>query len=236
MVGVDMNRNHGKIEPLGEAFGFEVTGGASIGIGNVLGAICPETLINRFGKSRSELSFDEVNTLRIKIRNGAVVENYNILYMAAEIGENCIIENFCQIGPFTKIGTGTRACYSAYIGGGVEVGDGCVIGGFVCDGASIGHGSRIFGRLVHEQSRPDMGWWGIDEPAPSVGENSCVGAGATIVGGIHVGDQVYIAAGAVVTKNVPDRTVVIGTNEFYSLEDWKGARLSGWIEESRRML
>lgn len=44
----------------------------------------------------------------------------------------------------------------------------------------------------------------------SIGNNTWIGARATILPGITVGDCCVVAAGAVVTKNVPDYTVVGG--------------------------
>lgn len=45
---------------------------------------------------------------------------------------------------------------------------------------------------------------------PVIGHNVSVGANATIIGGIKIGDNVTIAAGAVVVKDVPDNCVVAG--------------------------
>lgn len=38
-----------------------------------------------------------------------------------------------------------------------------------------------------------------------------MGAGATILAGVTIGDDAVVAAGAVVTKDVPARTVVVGS-------------------------
>ena len=44
----------------------------------------------------------------------------------------------------------------------------------------------------------------------TLGKNVWVGAHATILPGVTVGDNAVIAAGAVVTKDVPANTVVAG--------------------------
>lgn len=46
--------------------------------------------------------------------------------------------------------------------------------------------------------------------APKIGDNVDIKAGAKIVGGICVGDDVIIGANAVVTKDVPPHSVVVG--------------------------
>lgn len=50
--------------------------------------------------------------------------------------------------------------------------------------------------------------------APHIGNNVYIGAGAKIIGNIHIGDGVIIGANAVVTKDVPDGMTVIGFNNF----------------------
>ncbi len=50
--------------------------------------------------------------------------------------------------------------------------------------------------------------------APKIGNRVYIGAGAKIIGGIVVGDDVRIGANAVVTKNVPDGMTVIGYNKI----------------------
>lgn len=81
--------------------------------------------------------------------------------------------------------------------GGIEIGDGCLIGHQV-----------VFATLNHDlapASRGDM------TPAPiRLGKRVWVGSHATILPGVTVGDNAVIAAGAVVTKDVPADTVVGG--------------------------
>lgn len=51
---------------------------------------------------------------------------------------------------------------------------------------------------------------GTQGPSPRLGDRVEVGAGAIIIGGITIGNDVVIGAGAVVTKDVPDCAVVVG--------------------------
>ena len=45
---------------------------------------------------------------------------------------------------------------------------------------------------------------------PTIGSNVVIGAGAIILGAIHIGDNSRVGAGAVVTKSVPPDTTVVG--------------------------
>ena len=45
---------------------------------------------------------------------------------------------------------------------------------------------------------------------PVLGDNVSVGAGANIIGPIHIGNNVIIGAGAVVITDIPDNAVAVG--------------------------
>ncbi len=45
---------------------------------------------------------------------------------------------------------------------------------------------------------------------PVIGDNVYIAANATVIGDIHIGSNVIIGAGSVVTKDVPDNCVVVG--------------------------
>ena len=89
----------------------------------------------------------------------------------------------------------------------------------------IGDGATVMGQLVHEYTQPHVPW-GIDEPAPRIEPRAVVAFGAVVVGGIVVGENSYIAAGAIVTKDVPSHTVVIGTNCIIPANEWKGKKIA----------
>lgn len=45
--------------------------------------------------------------------------------------------------------------------------------------------------------------------AATIGDNCFIGAGARVIGGVHIGDNVRISANCVVTADVPDNSVVL---------------------------
>ncbi len=81
--------------------------------------------------------------------------------------------------------------------GGVTLGDGCLVGHNV-----------VFATLDHDKCpsrRGDM------TAAPIVvGKNVWIGAHATILKGVTIGDGAIVAAGAVVTRDVPPNTIAAG--------------------------
>lgn len=111
---------------------------------------------------------------------------------------------------------GSRAARSL----GVRVGQGCRI--YSCRVASeywmvkIGNRTTVSVDVLFI-THDGTGWLARDEQgrryryAPiSVGDDSFVGARATIMPGVNIGDHVVVAAGAVVTKSVPSGAVVAG--------------------------
>jgi acetyltransferase-like isoleucine patch superfamily enzyme len=82
--------------------------------------------------------------------------------------------------------------------GGVVIGDDCLIGHNV-----------VIATLNHDLApsrRADM------HPAPVViGRNVWIGSNATILPGVTIGDDAVVAAAAVVTKDVPEKSVVVGS-------------------------
>ena len=78
---------------------------------------------------------------------------------------------------------------------------------FIGDGALIGHGV-VLATLNHDldpEKRQQL------HPAPiRIGKRVWIGANATVLPGVTVGDDSVVAAGAVVNRDVPARTVVGG--------------------------
>ncbi len=53
-----------------------------------------------------------------------------------------------------------------------------------------------------------IGRMGMDFPV--IGDNVYIAANATVIGGVHIGNNVIVGAGSVVVKDIPDNSVVVG--------------------------
>ena len=73
-------------------------------------------------------------------------------------------------------------------------------GVFISRYAVVGAGCRIYQNVTIGE---------VDGQAPVIGEECLIGAGAVLVGGIRIGRQVKIGAGAVVSCDVPDGCTVV---------------------------
>src|SRR5207245_11616901 len=96
-----------------------------------------------------------------------------------------------EIHPAAKIGTGFF----------IDHGMGVVIG----ETAEIGDYVTLFQGVTVGGTGKDRG-----KRHPTLGNHVVVGAGAKILGGIRIGDNVKIGANSVVLKSVPENSTVIG--------------------------
>lgn len=115
-------------------------------------------------------------------------------------------ESFALFPPFY-----TDCGKNIHIGKHVFINTGCKFqdqgGIFIGDGTLIGH-NVVLATLNHAKSPMDRSTM---IPAPiHIGKRVWIGSNATILPGVTIGDGAIVAAGAVVTKDVPENTIVSG--------------------------
>lgn len=129
------------------------------------------------------------------------------------VGEGTKIWQFVVVLDGARIGKNCNICAQVLIEGDVIIGDGVTIksGVQVWDGTRIGDGVFIgpnatFTNDPFPRSKvyPDSFSGIVVERCASIGAN------ATILPGVCVGEYAMVGAGAVVTRDVPARAVVVG--------------------------
>ena len=143
------------------------------------------------------------NTIRdVKFGKNVTVYQPVNLY-ECEIGDNTRIGTFVEIQKNVKIGKNCKISSHAFICEGVTI----------CDGCFIGHGVLFindkYPRAINQDGslQSDKDW---NLLKTKVEDNVSIGSGAIIHGGIRIGKGAMIGAGAVVTKDVPENSTVIG--------------------------
>lgn len=145
------------------------------------------------------------------------------------------------VDPGAEIGAGTRIWHFTHVCAGARVGQNCVIGQncFIADGVRVGNHVKIQNNVslytgVEVEDDVFLGpscvLTNVTNPRSQVNRHALyertlirrgatVGANATIVCGVTIGRYAFIAAGAVVTRDVPDYALMVGVP----------ARQRGWM-------
>ena len=114
---------------------------------------------------------------------------------------------------------------------GIEIHPGAKIGqGFFIDhgmGVVIGE-TAIIGDNVLLYQGVTLGGTGLEKGKrhPTIGNNVVIGTGAKVLGNITIGDNSYIGANAVVIKDVPPNSTVVGVPGRVTKQDGKKIDLS----------
>lgn len=121
----------------------------------------------------------------------------------------------CEIGDDVKIGTFVE------IQKGVKIGDRCKISShtFICEGVTIepavfiGHGVTFINDRIPRATNATGALQTEDDWAPQrtlIRRGASIGSGATVLGGVTVGENAIVGAGSVVTHDVPPCAIVAG--------------------------
>jgi UDP-2-acetamido-3-amino-2,3-dideoxy-glucuronate N-acetyltransferase len=143
----------------------------------------------------------------------------------AEIGERTKIWHFCHITSGARIGTDCSLGQNVFVARNVRIGnhvkiqnnvsiyEGVVLEDYVFCGPSMVFTNVRTPRSAFPRNTSD------DYAETRVKHGASIGANATIVCGVTIGEWAFVAAGAVVTKDVPAYALVAGVP----------ARAVGWV-------
>ena len=148
----------------------------------------------------------------------------------AEVGAGTKVWHFSHVMAGSRIGRHCILGQNVFVGSGVVVGDRCKLQNNVSlyPGVELGDGvfcgpSCVFTNVSNP--RAEIERKNQFRPTP-VGRGASIGANATIVCGHRIGDYAFVAAGAVVTRDVPDFALVAGVP----------ARRVGWMSHAGERL
>lgn len=147
-----------------------------------------------------------------------------------------------------KIGAGTKIWHFSHVMGSTEIGENCVLGQNVFAGAKVKIGNNVkiqnnvslYEGVICEDDvflGPSMVFTNVINPRSGVErknefkttlvkKGASIGANATIVCGVTLGEYCFIGAGAVVTKDVLPYALMVGVP----------ARQKGWVSRSGAIL
>jgi acetyltransferase-like isoleucine patch superfamily enzyme len=137
-----------------------------------------------------------------------------------QMGENVKLANFinlygCSIGNGSKIGAFVEVQKNARIGNNCKIQSHT----FICEGVTIednvfiGHSVTFindkYPRATNAEGTPQTeADWTVDPTL--VKKGASIGSGVTILGNVTIGENAFVGAGSVVTKDVPANAIVAG--------------------------
>ena len=141
------------------------------------------------------------------IRDSQVGEGCTIL---ASVLEGAIVEDDVDMGPFARLRKG------AHLGRGVHMGNfGEVKDSYLAEGVKMGHFSYIGNAHIGANTNIGAGtitcnYDGTHKHQTEIGEDVFIGSDTMLVAPVKLGDRARTGAGAVVTRDVPEDTLVVG--------------------------
>jgi UDP-2-acetamido-3-amino-2,3-dideoxy-glucuronate N-acetyltransferase len=141
----------------------------------------------------------------VKLGAGVVIHHPDQVNLyGCTIGDGTKIASFVEIQRGVVIGPNVKIEAFAFIPSGVTIEDGVFIGPHVC-----------FTNDRHPTAVNEMGELASGDDwtvvPTTVRKRASIGANATIVCGVTIGEGAMVAAGATVTRDVPAGTLVVGT-------------------------
>ena len=128
----------------------------------------------------------------------------------ASVMEGAILEDHVDIGPFARLRKGAHLASHVHMGNFGEVKD-----SYLADGVKMGHFSYIGNAQIGANTNIGAGtitcnYDGEKKHATEIGEDVFIGSDTMLVAPLRIGAGARTGAGAVVTKNVAEDTLVVG--------------------------
>ena len=150
----------------------------------------------------------------VEIGDDTKIWHFSHIQSGTEIGENCSIGQNVNVGNNVKIGNGVKIQNNVSVYEGVELED------YVFCGPSM-----VFTNI--KAPRSEFPQRGSEHYLKTlVKKSASIGANATIVCGVTIGEYAMIGSGAVITKDVPAYSLVVGNpGRIVGKVDKKGNRI-----------
>jgi bifunctional UDP-N-acetylglucosamine pyrophosphorylase / glucosamine-1-phosphate N-acetyltransferase len=166
---------------------------------------------------------------RCTIRAGSILKDTRV-GDDAQIGAHCILDTAhlaakTKIGPFARLRPGSDIREGAHVGGFVEIKK-----SVVHEGAKVPHLSYIGDATIGSGTNIGAGtitcnYDGVAKHQTTIGRGVFIGSNTALVAPVRVGDGAYVAAGSVITENVPTDALAIGRG--------RQANKPGWAKQRR---
>ncbi|HTU33809.1 MAG TPA: bifunctional UDP-N-acetylglucosamine diphosphorylase/glucosamine-1-phosphate N-acetyltransferase GlmU [Candidatus Acidoferrum sp.] len=183
---------------------------------------------------------------RCKIGTGSILRDARIeddvAVGAHSILDQCRVSASAIVGPFARLRPGADIRSGAHIGNFVEVKN-----SVVHEGAKANHLTYLGDASVGRESNIGAGtitcnYDGVNKNKTTIGSRVFIGSDSALVAPVRIGDGAYVAAGSIVTENVPADALAIARGRQENKPGWaakrrremKGAKASGGSKAKRK--
>ncbi len=154
------------------------------------------------------------NCSEVELGDGSRIRVGTIIYADVkaganfQTGHNAMIRENTVIGDHVVVGTNTVIDGNVEIGDFVKIESNCYIPTHVKIGTRVFFGPNVtmtndrYPLKLRDEYRPD---------GPVIEDGVTLGGGVVVVPGVRIGADSFVAAGAVVTKDVPPGSLVVGS-------------------------
>jgi acetyltransferase-like isoleucine patch superfamily enzyme len=195
--------------------GAVIHAGVEVGAGCVIeeGAVLGKQPRLRASSSAAAAARAAPAPAPLVIEPGATICCGAVIYASARIGPGVIVGDQAQVRERATVGAGSVVGRGSSIDFDVTVGERVLIQtGVYITGGTVVEDDVFLGPGVITTNDNTMGRHARGQPlvGPTLRRACRVGGGAVLVPGVEIGEEAYVAAGAVVTRSIPARAVAIG--------------------------
>jgi bifunctional UDP-N-acetylglucosamine pyrophosphorylase/glucosamine-1-phosphate N-acetyltransferase len=131
-----------------------------------------------------------------RIEKGAVIGPFAHVRPGSHIGEDAHVGNFVETKK-TRLGKGSKANHLTYLGD-----------------AEVGAGTNIGAGTI------TCNYDGVNKLTTVIGDGVFIGSDSALVAPVTIGDRAYVAAGSVITDDVPADALAIGRGRQVNKPQW----------------
>lgn len=163
----------------------------------------------------TKLRFGYNRNTPVTLGENVRIRPYAVIYSGCEFGNNVHIGHGSIVREFTKIGDDSSLGSYVVCEGYTTIGKNSIIHAQTHLTAKMIIGDFVFiGPKVTTANDRRVRWLRPDiigdDKGPTIADGVIIGAGAALLPGVNIGEGAIVAMGAVVTKDVPSFSVVMG--------------------------
>ena len=167
----------------------------------------------------------------VKIGNDVCIES-NVVLSNVRVGDNSVIKDFCsvedssiaknvEVGPFARLRDGVVLADSSKVGNFVEIKK-----SKIGQGSKANHHAYLGDAKIGKKVNIGAGtitcnYDGKVKHTTMIDDGSFVGTNSSLVAPLKIGKKAYVAAGSVITRNVPSSALAFGRSKQSTKKNWK---------------